>query len=94
MGSLDVFLADIATSDTKKKLQIGESIVNYLGNPDNSIGTSQLSRCCHVQYCAQFLGIWIRRIHMFLSLPDPDQLVRRCGSGSGSVSFPFLINVS
>jgi hypothetical protein len=73
MGSLDVFLADIATSDTKKKLQIGESIVNYLGNPDNSIGTSQLSRCCHVQYCSHFLGIWIR---MFLSLPDPDPLVR------------------
>ncbi len=38
MGSMDVFLADIATSDTKKKLQIGENIVNYLGNLDNSIG--------------------------------------------------------
>jgi hypothetical protein len=73
MGSLDVFLADIATSDTKKKLQIGESIVNYLGNPDNSIGTSQLSRCSHVQYCAQFRRIWIR---LSLSLPNPDQLGR------------------
>ncbi len=36
------------------------------------------------------LGI---RIRMFLGLPDPDRLVKRYGSGPGSGSFPFLINV-
>jgi hypothetical protein len=45
MGSLDAYLADLATSDTKKKLQIGENIVNYLGNPDNSIGKLQYGFC-------------------------------------------------
>jgi hypothetical protein len=44
MGSLDEFLADLATSDTKKKLQHGENIINYLGNPDTSTGTLQLLR--------------------------------------------------
>jgi hypothetical protein len=41
------------------------------------------------------LGIRIRRIGMFLGLPDPDPdlLVRGYGSGSGSGSFPFLIDV-
>ena len=39
---MDEFLVDLATSDTKKKLQIGENIVNYLGNPDSSIGRLQL----------------------------------------------------
>jgi hypothetical protein len=42
MGSLDEFLADLATSDTKKKLQHGENIINYLGNPDTSTGMLQL----------------------------------------------------
>jgi hypothetical protein len=56
MVSLDVFLADIATSDTKKKLQIGESIVNYLGNPDNSIGTSHLSRVVISSIARSFWG--------------------------------------
>jgi hypothetical protein len=37
------------------------------------------------------LGIRIRRIPMFLGLPDPDPLFR--GSDPGSVSFPFLIKM-
>ncbi len=31
------------------------------------------------------IPIWIHRIHMFLGLPDSDPLVRRYGSGSGSL---------
>jgi hypothetical protein len=39
------------------------------------------------------LGIRIRRISMFLGLPDPDPYSQRYGSRYGFGSFPFLINV-
>jgi hypothetical protein len=83
MGSLDVFLADIATSDTKKKLQIGESIVNYLGNPDNSIGTSQLSS---VERSVGDLDL--QDPHVF-EPPVSGSISQRYGSGSGSGTFLF-----
>jgi hypothetical protein len=31
---------------------------------------------CKAQLILPVLGIWIRRIRMFLGLPDPDSLVR------------------
>jgi hypothetical protein len=35
------------------------------------------------------LGIWIRRIRMFLGLPDPDPLVR--GADPGPAPHPSLL---
>jgi len=37
MEGLDQFFSDLSTTDTKKKLTTGENIINFLGNPDNSI---------------------------------------------------------
>jgi hypothetical protein len=51
------------------------------------------------QYCIcnvyQVLRIRIRRIRIFLGIPDSDSgsICQRYGSGPGSGSFPFLIDV-
>ena len=37
MEGLDQFYADLSTPDTKKKITHGQNIINYLGDPNNSI---------------------------------------------------------
>lgn len=43
MASLDSFLAHISSQDTKKKLQVGADILNYLSVEDNSLECENLS---------------------------------------------------
>ena len=37
MGRLYEFSRDLSTSDTKKKLTVGQDIIDYLGDPDNEV---------------------------------------------------------
>jgi len=36
-SQMDIFLAQMGTTDTRKKLSLGTDIINYLGNPDSTI---------------------------------------------------------
>ena len=42
MSSLDDFALHLSTTDTKKKLTIGQEIIDYLGQPDNSADCEDL----------------------------------------------------
>ena len=42
MASLNDMVLQLSTNDTKKKLSIGQDIIDYLGNPDNSVECDDL----------------------------------------------------
>lgn len=43
MANLDTFMVQILSHDTKKKLQVGSDILNYLNIEDNSLECANLS---------------------------------------------------
>lgn len=43
LNNLDTFLPLLSTPDTKKKLQIGSDLLNYLSIEDNSLECENLS---------------------------------------------------
>ena len=42
MASLNDMVLQLSTNDTKKKLSIGQDIIDYLGHPDNSVEIDDL----------------------------------------------------
>ena len=42
MGCLDDFSRDLSTHDTKKKLSVGQSVIDHLGDPDSSLECEDL----------------------------------------------------
>ena len=44
MSQMDLFVPLLGTSDTRKKLSIGNDIINYLGLPSNSIECDDIGR--------------------------------------------------
>jgi hypothetical protein len=43
MSDLDELIRQLATNDTKKKLTVGQNIIDYLGDPESSIECEDLS---------------------------------------------------
>lgn len=43
MSDLDELIRQLATNDTKKKLTVGQNIIDYLGDPESSIDCEDLS---------------------------------------------------
>jgi hypothetical protein len=42
MSEFDDLIQQLATNDTKKKLSVGQSVIDYLGNPDNAADCEDL----------------------------------------------------
>ena len=39
---MDAFLRDLSTTDTKKKLTVGQSLLDHLGDPESSLECEDL----------------------------------------------------
>ncbi|CAL4074497.1 unnamed protein product, partial [Meganyctiphanes norvegica] len=79
---MDVFLAQMGTTDTRKKLSLGTDIINYLGNPDNTIECDDIGHFIDstVPWLTNSNFKTVSRLipHIVKLLSDPTATVRDC----------------